>query len=272
MPDRPLSTGQDLLSIRIEGFEFVEFAAPDPQPLIQLLEKMGFRATAKHRSKDVTLYRQGEINFIVNATPGSFAQSFAQEHGISICALAFRVADATDAYQKLLAQGAWEASTSAGAMELNIPAVESLGGTQIYLVDRYGRDLSIYDVDFKPLPEGATTGPMLQRVSRLTLSVGSGRTAEWRDFFCRLFGFEDLTDSRIRSPDGSFELRFAEIADAEFDLSDEGISAIHLATDEPASACAALGAAGIDCKSLDQDGWKLEHDALVEAVDFLIER
>ena len=120
-----------------DGFEFVEYTAPDPRQLRELFEQMGFPAIARHRSKDVTLHRQGGINFIVNAEPKSFAQSFAQDHGPSICAMAFRVKDAASAYQRALALGAEPGPWTAGPMELNIPSIKGIGGSLIYLVDRY---------------------------------------------------------------------------------------------------------------------------------------
>ena len=89
-----------------DGFEFVEYTAADTQALGRLFVSMGFTAVARHRSKDVTLYRQGDVNFIVNAEPDSFAQSFARIHGPSVCAMAFRVQDAAKAYTRALSLGA----------------------------------------------------------------------------------------------------------------------------------------------------------------------
>src|SRR6185437_3364898 len=123
--DNPLGT---------DGFEFVEYAAPDPAALGRLFEQMGFAAIAKHRSKNVLLYRQGDINFIVNAEPGSFAQGFARVHGPSICAMAFRVADAAKALSRAVEFGAQAVAGSIGPMELNIPAISGIGGSLIYLV------------------------------------------------------------------------------------------------------------------------------------------
>ena len=141
--------------LQTDGFEFVEYAAHDPEALGVLFEQMGFSAIAKHRSKNVLLYRQGDINFIVNAEKDSFAQGFARVHGPSICAMAFRVKDAAYAYQKLTEQGAWGVEAHPAPMELNIPAIKGIGDSLIYLVDRYPHDgtgASIYDVDFVPLP------------------------------------------------------------------------------------------------------------------------
>src|SRR5437667_12620521 len=127
--DNPLGT---------DGFEFVEYAAPDPAALGRLFEQMGFSAVAKHRSKNVLLYRQGDVNFIVNAEPNSFAQSFARVHGPSICAIAFRVKDAAAAYSRALSLGARPFHGQVGPMELNIPAIHDICDRLIYLVDRYG--------------------------------------------------------------------------------------------------------------------------------------
>src|SRR5271155_5826140 len=132
-----------------DGFEFVEYTAPNVGQLHAYFERMGFRAVARHRSKDVTLFRQGEVNFIVNAEPDSHGSRFAKAHGPSACAMAFRVKDAPAAFKKLVALGAKPFENHVGPMELNIPAIEGIGGSLIYLVDRYG-DRTIYDVDFVP--------------------------------------------------------------------------------------------------------------------------
>src|SRR5882762_8327276 len=143
-----------------DGFEFVEYTAPDTAELGRLFESMGFSRVARHRSKDVSLYRQGDINFIVNAEPNSLAQQFARDHGPSACAMAFRVKDAAFALRKAVEAGAKEVKGSVGPMELNIPAIEGIGGSLIYLVDRYSNP-TIYDVDFvaepgtPPSPRGA---------------------------------------------------------------------------------------------------------------------
>src|SRR6201982_1263135 len=121
-----------------DGVEFVEYTAPDPRLLRTLFERLGFPAVAHHRSKNVTLHRQGEINFIINAEPQSFAQSFARVHGPSACAMAFRVRDAARAYERALALGAKPGPQSAGPMELNIPSIEGIGGSLHYLVGLYG--------------------------------------------------------------------------------------------------------------------------------------
>ena len=186
------------------GFEFIEYTAPDPKALGQLFERMGFSAVARHRHKDVTLYRQGGINFIVNAEADSFAQRFARLHGPSICAIAFRVQDAAKAYRRALELGAWSFDNKTGPMELNIPAIKGVGDSLIYFVDRWrGKngvapgsigDIGIYDVDFEPIP-GADPDPKghgLTTIDHLTHNVHRGRMAEWAGFYERLFNFREV--------------------------------------------------------------------------------
>ena len=175
-----------------DGFEFVEYTAPDPEALRTLFALMGFREVARHRSKNVTLHRQGDINFLINAEPNSFAQQFARDHGGSICAMGFRVRDAALAYRRALELGATPGPTTAGPMELNIPSIVGIGGSLIYLVDRYGAH-SIYDIDFVPL--GATedpAGPGLQLIDHLTHNVARGNMDVWSGFYERLFNFREV--------------------------------------------------------------------------------
>ena len=190
--------------IGTDGFEFVEYAAPDPKALGGVFERMGFAAVARHRHKDVLLYKQGDVNFIVNAEPRSFAQHFARRHGPSVCALAFRVKDAALAYERLLERGAWGVEARTGPGELNIPAIKGIGDSLIYLVDRYPENAwgnTIYDVDFRPLPgfeafwrgdEPPPAGAGLAYVDHLTHNVHRGRMQEWAEFYERLFNFREV--------------------------------------------------------------------------------
>jgi len=190
--------------IGTDGFEFVEYAAPDPAALGALFERMGFSAVARHRHKNVLLYKQGDVNFIVNAEPRSFAQNFARRHGPSVCAIAFRVRDAAKAYEALLERGAWGVESRTGPGELNIPAIKGIGDSLIYLVDRYPENdygNTIYDVDFKPLPgfedfwrgqAAAPAGAGLACVDHLTHNVHRGRMGEWAEFYERLFNFREI--------------------------------------------------------------------------------
>ncbi|HEY4372062.1 MAG TPA: 4-hydroxyphenylpyruvate dioxygenase [Burkholderiales bacterium] len=187
-----------------DGFEFVEYAAPDPKAMGTLFERMGFKAIARHRHKNVTLYRQGGINFIINAEPDSFAQRFARLHGPSICAIAFRVQDAAAAYRRALDLGAWGYGGQSGPGELNIPAIKGIGDSLIYLIDRWrGKNgaqpgeignIGFYDVDFEPLP-GAELNPaghQLTYIDHLTHNVHRGRMEEWAGFYSRLFNFREI--------------------------------------------------------------------------------
>jgi len=190
-----------------DGFEFIEYAAPDPAAMGALFERMGFTAIARHRRKNVLLYRQGEINFIVNAEPDSFAQRFARLHGPSICAIAFRVQDAALAFERAQSLGAWAYAGTAGPGELNIPAIKGIGDSLIYLVDQWrGKggakdgeigNIGFFDVDFVPLSKnsGASLNPAghgLTYIDHLTHNVHRGRMAEWADFYERLFNFREV--------------------------------------------------------------------------------
>ena len=187
-----------------DGMEFIEFAAPDPAAMGRLFESLGFRAVARHRHKNVLLYRQGDIHFILNAEPNSYAQRFARLHGPSICAMAFRVQDARAAYERAQELGAWGIDCKNGPMELNIPAIKGIGDSLIYLVDRWqGKNgaqpgdignISIYDVDFEPLPgvAPAWTGHGFTAIDHLTHNVYRGRMNEWVAFYERLFNFREI--------------------------------------------------------------------------------
>jgi len=191
-----------------DGFEFIEYAAPDPAAMAAVFQRMGFKAVAKHRHKNVTLYRQGEINFILNAEPDSFAQRFARLHGPCVCAIAFRVRDAKAAYERAVSLGAWGYAGHAGPGELNIPAIKGVGDSLIYFVDRWrGKNgakegdignIGFYDVDFEPLQEGSTAATLevegvgLLCIDHLTHNVHRGRMKEWADFYERLFNFREI--------------------------------------------------------------------------------
>ena len=187
-----------------DGFEFIEYAASDPVAIGAVFDRMGFKPIARHRHKNVTLYRQGEINFLVNAEADSFAQRFARLHGPSICAIAFRVQDAAQAYKRALGLGAWGYAGQAGPGELNIPAIKGIGDSLIYLVDRWrGKNgategsignIGFYDVDFEPLPGAHLNSPGfgLIGIDHLTHNVHRGRIAEWVEFYERLFNFREI--------------------------------------------------------------------------------
>jgi 4-hydroxyphenylpyruvate dioxygenase len=249
-----------------DGFEFVEYTAPDVAQLHTLFERMGFRAVARHRSKAVTLYRQGEVNFVVNAEPESHGSRFARAHGPSACAMAFRVKDAAYAYKKLLELGATPFRNQVGPMELNIPAIEGIGGSVIYLVDRYG-DRSIYDVDFVPtdpargfLHEGAG----LAEIDHVTHNVFRGNMEKWAGFYERLFNFREiryfdiegkltgLKSRAMTSPDGKIRIPINESSDDKSQIEEylhayhgEGIQHIALGTNDIYKSVESLRAKGV---------------------------
>jgi 4-hydroxyphenylpyruvate dioxygenase len=257
-----------------DGFEFVEFAAPDPKAMGALFEQMGFAAIARHRHKDVTLYRQGEINFIINAEQHSFAQRFARKHGPSVCAIAIRVNDAAFAYQRALDLGAWSFDNKNGPMELNIPAIKGVGDSLLYLVDRWrGKgtpgaigDISIYDVDFVAIP-GAQANPVgngLTYIDHLTHNVHRGRMKEWAEFYENLFNFREvryfdiqgkltgLTSKAMTSPCGKIRIPINESSDDKSQIAEyldeyrgEGIQHIALGTGNVYQSVQAMKNAGI---------------------------
>jgi len=235
-----------------DGFEFVEYTAPDPSALRSLFDQMGFPAVARHRSRSVTLHRQGDINFIINAEPDSFAQNFARAHGGSICAMAFRVKDAAFAHKRALGLGAKSGPQSAGPMELNIPSIEGIGGSLIYLVDRYGAR-SIYDVDFIPIEQRApiTNEPGIGVLDHLTHNVMRGNMAVWAGFYEKLFNFREiryfdiegkvtgLLSKAMTSPCGKIRIPINESQDDKSQIEEylreykgEGIQHLALSTDD----------------------------------------
>ncbi|MEO1656516.1 MAG: 4-hydroxyphenylpyruvate dioxygenase [Pseudomonadota bacterium] len=204
----------------LDGFEFIEFSAPEKGVLEAVFEAMGFTKIAQHRSKDVHLWRQGGINLIANYEPRSAAWFFAREHGPSACGMAFRVRDARKAYDHLIAQGAEPVHVETGPMELRLPAIRGIGGAILYLVDRYDDNLSIYDIDFEYL-EGVDRNPVgagFEVIDHLTHNVYTGRMAYWADYYEKLFNFREirffdikgeytgLTSKALTAPDGKIRI------------------------------------------------------------------
>lgn len=257
------------------GFEFVEFASPTPNVLEPLFEKMGFSLVAKHRSKDVLLYRQGHINFIVNREPKSLAHYFAAEHGASACGLAFRVKDSHKAYQRTLDLGAQPIEIPTGPMELRLPAIKGIGGAPLYLIDRFEEGKSIYDIDFEWL-EGVERHPKghgFKVVDHLTHNVYRGRMAFWGNYYERLFNFRDiryfdikgeytgLTSRAMTAPDNLIRIPLNEesgqgsgqIEEFLMQFNGEGIQHIALLTDDLIHSVDALKAAGIPLMTAPND-------------------
>ncbi|MFK3737581.1 4-hydroxyphenylpyruvate dioxygenase [Massilia sp. TN1-12] len=253
------------------GFEFVEFASPTPGVLEPVFEALGFTKVAVHRSKDVVLYRQGDINFIVNNEPKSAAYYFAAEHGPSACGMAFRVKNAHEAYKRALELGAQPMDIPTGPMELRLPAIKGIGGAPLYLIDRFEDGKSIYDIDFEFIDgvERKPKGHGLSIIDHLTHNVYRGRMAYWAGFYEKLFNFREiryfdiqgeytgLTSKAMTAPDGKIRIPLNEEGQAgggqieEFLLkfNGEGIQHIALLTDDIFASVDGLRAAGVPLMS-----------------------
>ncbi len=261
------------------GFEFVEFAAPVAGLIEPIFERMGFRLVAKHRSKDVVLYRQGEINFIVNREPKSVAGYFAAEHGPSACGMAFRVKDSHAAYTRALELGAQPIDIPTGPMELRLPAIKGIGGAPLYLIDRFdvgaSEGKSIYDIDFVFL-DGVDRHPVghgLKLIDHLTHNVYRGRMAYWAGFYEKLFNFREirffdikgdytgLTSKALTAPDGKIRIPLNEesrqgggqIEEYLMQFNGEGIQHIALICDDLPSTVDRLALAGVPLMSAPSD-------------------
>jgi 4-hydroxyphenylpyruvate dioxygenase len=176
--------------VGLDGIEFIEYSTGKPQALGQVLEMMGFRPVARHRSREVLLYRQGPLNIVIDA------HEPAQELP-AISAVGLRVRDARAAYRHVLERGAWEVPTHPEAMELNIPAIHGVGGTRIYFIDRY-REFSIYDVDFVPIPSVDAKPPAVAGMHffGIVQYIGALRSEDWIQFYGELFGMEVIPDEQ----------------------------------------------------------------------------
>lgn len=196
--DTVLPVVTDENPIGTAGFEFVEFAHEDPASLARLFEQMGFVAVARHRSKQVTLYRQGSVNYLLNAEPDSFAAQFAASHGPCACAMAWRVADARQALDHAVSLGAKAVQTQQNTGEIPLLGIEGIGGSHLYFVDNFegngsSPDATIYDQDFEWLDTSRTPeGSGLYYIDHLTHNVQRGNMDRWSEFYERLFGFREI--------------------------------------------------------------------------------
>lgn len=242
----------------LDGIEFVEYTTSRPQALGQVLELMGFKPVARHRSREVLLYRQGTMNVVINAHASARPRSVAPTETPAIAAIALRVRDAAAAYRRALERGAWAVPTQVEVMELNIPAIHGVGASRIYFVDRY-KEFSIYDVDFVPIPTVERAPPALSGLHwfGIVQYIGSDRMEDWTEFYRELFAFRVLPDEQrfgilpkgriLRSPCRSFYLQLIEpepgIVDVE---NDEALQRIGLGTPDVAGAVKALRARGVE--------------------------
>lgn len=254
-----------------DGFEFVEYTAADVQgiqKLKDLFTSLGFSEVAQHRSKQAWLYKQGDINFIVNGEPNSQAEEFARIHGPSVCAMAFRVKDAASAFEYAIAQGAKPYKNQVGPMELNIPAVYGIGSSLLYFVDRYGAN-SVYDVDFKYYDNWqtkmATHGVGLEVIDHLTHNVMRGNMHVWAGFYERIGNFREiryfdiegkltgLVSKAMTAPCGKIRIPINESSDDKSQIEEflreykgEGIQHIALTTDNIYKTVSTLRSRGMD--------------------------
>jgi len=243
--------------VGLDGIEFIEYATSKPQALGQLLETMGFRPVARHRSREVLLYRQGDMNVIVNAHIARLPRAVQPVDRPVIAAIALRVRDAAAAYRHVVDAGAWAVPTHVEVMELNIPAVHGVGSSRIYFVDRY-RDFSIYDVDFTLIPTVDPHPPALtgMRWFGVVQYIGSDRMEDWTEFYRELFGFVALPDEQrygvlpkgriLRSPDRSFFLQLIEPKPGILDVDpEESLHRVGLGTPDVLATVAALRQRGV---------------------------
>ena len=244
----------------LDGVEFIEYATSKPQALGQVLEMMGFKPVARHRSREVLLYRQGDMNVVVNAHPTDAKGAAHGSESPAISAVALRVRDARAAFAYVLERGAWEVPTHAEVMELNIPAIHGAGGSRIYFVDRYN-EFSIYDVDFIPIPTVDQKPPATAGIHffGVVQYIGPERSYDWIEFYNALFGLELIPDelrfgimpkgkllrSPTLEPGHSFMLQLIEPEVNVLDT-DERLQRIGLGVPDVLAAVAALRRLGVE--------------------------
>jgi 4-hydroxyphenylpyruvate dioxygenase len=233
-----------------DGFDWVEYAAPDPKVLHDLFRTMGFTLAAKHKRENLFLYKQGDITFIVNEEPGNFAQAFARNHGPSACAMGFRVKNAKKAFAEAVKRGAKPVAAHFAKDETPIPVVEGIGGTRLYLSEWYGPKYP-YGVDFVPTGNDPGPGAGLTYLDHLTHNVFRGNMNTWAGFYHDVFNFREiryfdiegkltgLLSRAMTSPCGKIRIPINESQDdksqiAEYlkDYNGEGIQHVALGTDD----------------------------------------
>jgi 4-hydroxyphenylpyruvate dioxygenase len=252
----------------IDGFEFVEFAAPDAAPLHALFKRMGFSAVLRHKSRAITVYRQGGVNFVINEDPNSFAADFAKAHGPSACGFAMRFKrPANEVFQTVLANGGEAITDKESTKAVDAPVVKGIGDCMLYLVDRYGDAGSIFDADYAPIP-GADQHPVgfgLTFIDHLTHNLYFGNMQKWSDYYERLFNFREiryfdikgvktgLVSKAMTAPDGVVRIPLNESSDPKSQINEyldayhgEGIQHIACFTDDIYSTIEAMRAAGVE--------------------------
>jgi 4-hydroxyphenylpyruvate dioxygenase len=250
--------------IGMDGIEYLEFTTSKPQALGGILERMGFRLVARHRSREVELYRQGSMNLVVNSHPADIPRTVAPVERPALSAIAIRVRDAAAAYQRALDLGAWEVPIHARALELNVPAIHGVGESLIYFVDRYD-EFSIFDIDFRVIPGVDPHPPAINDMHffGVVQYVGDDRTRDWTEFYGQIFGFRPLADTVrfgimpkglvLQSPCNRFYLQLIEPDRAgQYSPMEEHLQRIGLGTPEVIATTRELEKRGIDFLSTDK--------------------
>ncbi len=237
----------------VNGFEFVEFAAPDPKLLHDLFPRLGFTPVAKHKSKKITLYRQGDCSFLVNEEPDSFASAFAEKHGPCACGFAIRFTrPAAEVHKEALANGAESITELEETKAVDVPVIQGIGGSMLYLVDHYGDKGEVYEDEYEWLP-GVDHHPQgfgLTFIDHLTHNLYFGNMEKFADFYERVFNFREiryfdikgaktgLVSKAMTAPDGIVRIPLNESSDEKSQINEyldeykgEGIQHIALFTD-----------------------------------------
>ena len=254
----------------IDGFEFVEFAAPADKAaaMHDLFKRMGFSAVLRHKTRAITVYRQNGVNFLLNEEPDSFAADFAAQHGPSACGFAIRFKKSGDeVLATVLGNGGEAVEHKADTRAVNAPVVKGIGDCMLYLVDRYGAAGSIYDGDYEPIP-GAEQNPAgfgLTFIDHLTHNLYFGNMQKWSDYYERLFNFREiryfdikgaktgLVSKAMTAPDGIVRIPLNESNDPKSQINEyldayhgEGIQHIACFTDDIYATVEAMRAQGVE--------------------------
>jgi 4-hydroxyphenylpyruvate dioxygenase len=254
----------------IDGFEFVEFAAPAGRgiELHELFKRMGFSAVLKHKSRPITVYRQNGVNFLINEDPDSFAADFAKAHGPSACGFAIRFRKpGVQVLQSVLDNGGEKIQHKEASKAVNAAVIKGIGDCMLYLVDRYGDLGSIYDADYEAI-EGADQNPAgfgLTFIDHLTHNLHFGNMQKWSDYYERLFNFREiryfdikgaktgLVSKAMTAPDGIVRIPLNESNDPKSQINEyldayhgEGIQHIACFTDDIYSTVEKMREAGVE--------------------------
>ena len=187
--DAPKSEITEANPMGTDGFEFVEFAHPDPEELRTLFTRMGYQKVARHRSKQIELWQQGDITYVLNAEADSFGARFVEEHGPCAPSMGWRIVDAQAAFERALSLGAKPYKGTDKV--LDVPAIYGIGGSLIYFVDQY-YDTSPYNAEYEWLEQSKPRGVGFFYLDHLTHNVHKGNMDTWFRFYGDLFYFKEI--------------------------------------------------------------------------------